>query len=269
MARLYDKQYTKISTYTIGAISRMYKISTDSIRYYEKKGLIKPKREANGYRVYTQDDIWRMNVIRQLRELDISVDRIHTFFERQSVENTVNLLNDTLKAIASRQNELRNLEKTILDELATIEKVKHLQTSQITIQNLPDRPSYRIEQAYSLDEEMDVLIKQLTNKSALGVHLISSNRTAAILAPFDSDQIYSGALIFDDNGDYTVPAGKYLSLCYTGKSNSCQNAARLTDYARRHSFRLDGPFLDIVWIDIHTTTRLEEHVSEVQVKILD
>ena len=51
-------------TYTIGEIAELYHIGTDSIRYYERKGLLEPVRGENGYRYYSAQSIWRMNVIR-------------------------------------------------------------------------------------------------------------------------------------------------------------------------------------------------------------
>ena len=36
--------------YTIGEIARIYHIGTDTIRYYERKGLLEPVRGENGYR---------------------------------------------------------------------------------------------------------------------------------------------------------------------------------------------------------------------------
>ena len=49
--------------FKIGEISRMYHIGTDSLRYYEKIGILRPKRGENQYRLYRMEDIWRLNVI--------------------------------------------------------------------------------------------------------------------------------------------------------------------------------------------------------------
>ena len=62
------KQY-----YTIGEISKIYQIGTDSLRYYEKLGILSPRRGANGYRIYGLDDLWKLNVIRDLRRLDFPI----------------------------------------------------------------------------------------------------------------------------------------------------------------------------------------------------
>lgn len=43
--------------WTVNQISKLSKISTDSLRYYEKMGIISPKRKENGYRYYDERDL--------------------------------------------------------------------------------------------------------------------------------------------------------------------------------------------------------------------
>ena len=62
--------------FRIGEISRLYHVGVDTIRYYERIGLIHPERTESGYRLYSQQDIWRLNVIRDLRQLGFPTDAI-------------------------------------------------------------------------------------------------------------------------------------------------------------------------------------------------
>ena len=51
-------------------------IERATIRYYEKEGLIDPKRLENGYRDYSENDAEELRRIRLLRDLGISLDTI-------------------------------------------------------------------------------------------------------------------------------------------------------------------------------------------------
>jgi len=52
-------------------------ISPRAIRFYEEKGLILPSKQAgNGYRSYTENDIWRLQTISALREIGMSLQDI-------------------------------------------------------------------------------------------------------------------------------------------------------------------------------------------------
>ena len=46
-------------------------LSKYTIRYYEKEGLIQPKREENGYRDYDDETVQKLKIIKFLRNLQI------------------------------------------------------------------------------------------------------------------------------------------------------------------------------------------------------
>ena len=58
--------------YKIGEISALYGIGTDSLRYYEEIGILKPHRDNNGYRMYGIGDIRTLNILRDLRTIGFS-----------------------------------------------------------------------------------------------------------------------------------------------------------------------------------------------------
>lgn len=54
-------------------------VSSDNIRFYEKQGLLCPRRNrANDYREYSEDDIRTLKLIRILRMLDMPLPQIRT-----------------------------------------------------------------------------------------------------------------------------------------------------------------------------------------------
>lgn len=58
----------------IGALSQATGVDVDTIRFYEKSGLLPPPaRSDNGYRAYTQDHLERLAFIRHCRALDMSL----------------------------------------------------------------------------------------------------------------------------------------------------------------------------------------------------
>ena len=74
------KEYYKISE-----IAKLYGIGADSLRYYEKIGVLRPRRAENGYRMYGLKDIYKLSILRDLRRLDFSVPQIREYLEQQSV----------------------------------------------------------------------------------------------------------------------------------------------------------------------------------------
>jgi len=56
--------------------SELLGISIDTLRNWELNGLLKVKRKNNGYRVYTDEDIRRLKIIRSLRCANYSLEAI-------------------------------------------------------------------------------------------------------------------------------------------------------------------------------------------------
>ena len=92
--------------FKIGEIAKLYHIGTDSLRYYEKLGILTPKRSENDYRLYSLHDIWRLNVIRDLRNLDFSMEQIKDYLNNRSITSTESLFEQELSAIDNKLEEL-------------------------------------------------------------------------------------------------------------------------------------------------------------------
>ncbi len=61
----------------IGELAGQAQVTIDTIRYYEKIGLLPtPGRLASGYRIYSPESLERLRFIRQARELGLSLDQI-------------------------------------------------------------------------------------------------------------------------------------------------------------------------------------------------
>ena len=59
---------------TIGAVARQAGVGIDTIRYYEREGLLPtPQRRASGYRDYSRDSVARLRFIRRAKELGFTL----------------------------------------------------------------------------------------------------------------------------------------------------------------------------------------------------
>ncbi|MBI5926468.1 MAG: Cd(II)/Pb(II)-responsive transcriptional regulator [Aquabacterium sp.] len=63
----------------IGELAQVAQCTVETIRYYEKEGLLPaPGRTAGNFRVYGPEHVERLRFIRNCRALDMSHDEIHT-----------------------------------------------------------------------------------------------------------------------------------------------------------------------------------------------
>lgn len=71
----------------IGDLSRQTGLSSRMLRYYEQQGLLHPQRSGNGYREYTESDVDRANMIRDLVSSSVPTRVIATVLEQHDGRN--------------------------------------------------------------------------------------------------------------------------------------------------------------------------------------
>ena len=77
---------------------------------------------------------------------------------------------------------------------------------------------------------------------------------------------YSDTLLYNSN--YSLPAGKYLSIFYKGPSTRTKVAVdRLIAYANEHHLKITGDPIEFCHIDDYETSVDEECLTEIQIPV--
>ena len=64
----------RVKTYTISAVAELYDIHPQTLRLYEREGLLKPSRSVGNTRLYEDSDLERLDVILSLtRDLGVNL----------------------------------------------------------------------------------------------------------------------------------------------------------------------------------------------------
>jgi len=111
------------SFYRIGDVASACELSVETIRYYEKQGLLrKPRRTAAGYRLYTDDAIQRLLFVTQAKELGFSLREIKELLSLRvnSQSKCSDVKNKAERKIAEIEDKIRSLRgmKKALEKLS-------------------------------------------------------------------------------------------------------------------------------------------------------
>ena len=78
--------------YKIGDLGRMFGLSNETLRYYEKKGILHSHRdEATNYRYYNVMDVYRLGIIRNVRNMGMSLNDSIAFHKGASQKEILSL----------------------------------------------------------------------------------------------------------------------------------------------------------------------------------
>lgn len=113
---------TDIDKFTVSYLAREVGINLETVRFYERKGLLpKPRRSASGYRLYTTDAVRRLKFIKRAQELGFSLREILQLLAlRMSPKaNNAEIRRRTESKIAEIEKKIKTLEsmKQVLRKL--------------------------------------------------------------------------------------------------------------------------------------------------------
>jgi MerR family mercuric resistance operon transcriptional regulator len=110
--------------YSIGEASRRSGVNVETIRYYERRGVVRPPvRSASGRRLYDSDGIARLRFVRRCRDLGFPIERIRALLalpidDRAGCRDVKAIGEEHLREVRSRIADLRRLETVLAGLIA-------------------------------------------------------------------------------------------------------------------------------------------------------
>jgi len=172
---------------TISQVSRLYGISTRTLRYYEQIGLIAPvKKEDFAYRTYDEETVLRLRQIVFLRKLRLPLKQIQEILQSEDALVAIDILErnladieDEITALSTIRSVLKSfIERlnlsdntlALLDDESLLEVVDALTISKV---NLKDQKT--MEDLNQANEKLD----RLTDRDVRIIQLPSATVAAA------------------------------------------------------------------------------------------
>ena len=97
----------------INEVIRQVDLTRRAVKFYEEKGLIKPSKDSNGYRNYTEEDIQRLKEISVYRKLGISIPDIKRILEGKEEKLLENIYESKKASLQTETKELDALKAFI------------------------------------------------------------------------------------------------------------------------------------------------------------
>lgn len=264
--------------FKIGELTKLFNIGSDSIRYYEKVGIIHPLHdEKNGYRLYSLDDIRIIAMTREMLSLNFSTEEIRMFIENRTTDKTIALFEKELNLINDQIVNLLQQKMTIQGRLSDIHNtLAHKTDCEIRLLEFYERPCIVISDTNVPDDYVSLITLEYMQSHPQRVDTIGGcdcytldiqgSNPASDYYRTKNVFFYSESLNYQSN--YSLPAGCYLSLYYTGSLKRTKELLpSLYDYAKKHHLKVCGDPIEFDHIDSYETNHEHEYVIELELPV--
>ncbi len=114
-------------TYTPAEAARRSGFSVDTLRYYEREGILAPvARTSGGRRAYSDGDLSTLDFLRCLRDAGMPIERLRRYGELcrdpESIAERVDLLREHAVAVEQQIDQLRRWQARVDEKLSWYEE---------------------------------------------------------------------------------------------------------------------------------------------------
>ncbi|MBV9242522.1 MAG: helix-turn-helix transcriptional regulator [Acidobacteria bacterium] len=129
----------KVKTYTISAVAELYDIHPQTLRLYEREGLLKPSRSEGNTRLFEDSDLERLEVILSLtRDLGVNLAGVEIILNmREKMSQMQREFERFFEYLKSHANEFARSSDAFGSTEALI-PISHIRTTRVTVRRHND-----------------------------------------------------------------------------------------------------------------------------------
>lgn len=180
--------------YTVLKLAQLAGVSSRTLRYYDEIGLLSPARtSSNGYRVYGQEEVDRLQQILFYRELDVPLEKIGIIMSSKDYDSA-EALREHLARLQAKKTQLESLISTVVKTLETLkgeapmsDKEKFEGFKQKLVEDNEKRYGKEIREKYGDDmiDRSNEKIRNMTQEQYESVEALSRELNETLKAAFE------------------------------------------------------------------------------------
>lgn len=266
--------------FPIGEVSRLFHISVELLRHYDRIGLLRPEHvdPRTGYRYYSTRQFECLNTIRYLRALDMPLDKIASFLQNRNLDGIHELLLEQKADVHRRQQALMQIERKIDNRLR---QIADSAASELDVIAMTARPARRlailkkplIPRNYL---DLEVSIRELerdernsvTFLGKVGVGLSAEHLRQGRFQPYDVVFI-----LLDEEDDFQgrttlLPECRCAAIRFRGGHDQApEYYEKLLAFIGQNRLMVAGFSMEITLIDYGLTNDPDQFVTEIQIPV--
>jgi DNA-binding transcriptional MerR regulator/effector-binding domain-containing protein len=273
--------------YSIGQVAKICNLSVQTLRYYDKIGLVIPHNTdpLSGYRYYSNSDLLYVKIVQDMKMLQLSLDEIGAILKTNSLDSLlikleskqkqtleeIERLKQTFKSIEQRTARIVMLQElgNGLKELDVLVELKHFPDRHVVF----DRGRYACGMEYSIVKFTELFGKVDASVLTLNPILTIYHENIMTFDRVESDLEYC---IILDHGipgtEYTriIPEGDYITALYCGIPNdvSCKRIySKLLQWIEKNGYVECGASIEQYIVDMAQMMKPEEFIVELQIPV--
>ena len=249
--------------FTIGEIAKLFNISTQALRLYDRIDLLKPAyiNEETGYRYYSIGQFVNLECIKRCKAMGFSLDEIKDLIDNDSsIEAMLELTRKQKHSIRQKIEELEKIENQINMLESKINDSLKVSFNKIQIVENNERVFSVYKEGYITQQQLEVssrdVILAMGEKYEMLKHDLSFTISYEDMVK-DNKVVYKCLSVEIDKSkeidnsmkQIKLPAGKYITMYFDDSSiDNRKYYRKIIDFIAENNIEVVGDFLETAMI---------------------
>ncbi|WP_419175950.1 MerR family transcriptional regulator [Desulfosediminicola sp.] len=261
-----------------GEMARLHNINKQTLIYYDKIGLFRPEStdEETGYRYYALEQTQILEVILILKQFGMPLKEIREFLDKAKTEDRISLLQQQLKMMEEKINQLQKNKTRISATITSLQKRMEVLPLEMSIKQLEKR--YILTEAVAApydDYQLEISVRHLLGEentdeensyfflygfpTGLNDNIITYERVSLPLPETWADKHQNSEII---------PEGWYACYNHQGPYPSIGDSWRkLLNHIERSEYVVAGDPLEKWYLDAMAVRESDDYLVELQIAV--
>lgn len=272
------------NTITAGELAELFNIPKQTLLYYDRIGALKPEYiSENGYRHYSVKQYMILEVILNLRKMDIPMNEIRDYLEHRSIDNLETLLRQKFEECNAVIAQKERIKEDILVTCHQIHKIRRTCLDQFSLSFRPEK-TFCISKVDALTEgsmrfkifaqhNNVVFSKQHFKEKAVGWIVPAREFLAGAnplsLAFFSTIKKGQRGEALPPSSLFVRPAGLYATVRFKGTyyQNNKKVAVQFRDFLCRNQLKPAGDAYVMPLKNHWMTSETNEYINQISMQV--
>jgi len=248
---------------SVGQMSKLNNISKQTLRYYDKIGLLSPDEvdDNTGYRYYNINQSAKLDLINHMKYLGMPLEKIRTLFEKNDISLVEKNIDMQLECIFEEKKKLEMMEKAALKFKDNLKEYRmESKKKGVEIRRFKRRKIFCYDgkkNIYENDmESFEYILRELKKQVILkNLPMVYFCNIGSIIRKENllKNNYYSSEIFVFLDSSFppeenveVIPEEKYACISFKGEegfSNELKYAEELLNYVKDNNFKINGDYI--------------------------
>ena len=246
---------------SIGKMAKLNRVSVPTLRLYDEKGLLKPRRvdPETGYRYYDINQNARLDMIAYMKDLGMSLSEIAQALSKEDITLIEELLARKNEQIHEQMRQLKARHDAVERAILSIERVRKSPATgtmsleyidRRTVWGIPCSDNFYSRDIHSYEKVLTELRLKLEEAGIAQIHSYNIG-TSITKENFEAGKFVANRIFIfagrnmpgDKNALQTVDSGMYACIYLDNYDDEISCAGMLLNYCQKNGYRISGDYI--------------------------